>query len=147
MLTGFIQIGNVIGVNDVEEYLRNKVITKGLSKEGKIAQVRFKPDEKKIELAMEELDESRLYKYLWVGNTKGSEPPKKLTTTDFFKLLTQAIANVYEMLDKGPLKEALGKILEQLGCEKSEQEKSLEELLILATYKMSQMTSKNHAVI
>ncbi|ODN29654.1 TM1802 family CRISPR-associated protein, partial [Fervidobacterium thailandense] len=129
MLSGLIQIGKAIGATDIEEYLRNKVITKDLGEDAKIIQVRFKPNEKRIELISEEFDKSRLYKYLWVGNTKGSEPPKRLTTTDFFKLLTQAIPNIYEIVDNGPLKEALGKILEQLGCEKSERGKKTKRVV------------------
>lgn len=142
MLSGILEIGRILGANDIDEYLSKRVNLKSFGEDAKIIRVVFDTNERVIKFDPEELDNSKLLKYLWVGNSKGSSAQMRLTTDNLYNLFFDSIGNIYNALaddmfsgsENKDLKEYLHQILEIFGvsvAQKKGKEKKIINIAML----------------
>jgi len=107
MLNAIVSVGKTLRAakSKVDNLVKNQ-------KFDEIVKVVFDFDKKSVEFSSEVFDESKLYKYFWIGNNPGTLPQTRLTTDLLERIFLDSIYNIYVRINECQLKQILKEILD-----------------------------------
>ncbi|MBD3184933.1 TIGR02556 family CRISPR-associated protein [Candidatus Poribacteria bacterium] len=103
MIEGIAQIGEILMAGDQSRYL--DFLVKDLKAEVKnkkqhVAIMDFSSTGDQLKFYEEEIDDQTAHKYLWIGNAKGSDTQKRLSSDNLSYLVSQSISSLKDELNE-----------------------------------------------